>query len=162
MNPLDKMIVTSPFGPRVHPINKNMSFHSGVDLKANYEKAYAKADGVVRIAKTSRYPIGTYIVIDHKDCTTVYGHMDSWAFEAGERVNEGDCIGITGNSGASTAPHLHFEIRKGNPKTLWSKTTSGKYNLALDPMSYLKEEKPDLKELIKQVEGILIEMEELL
>ena len=170
MKPLERMIVNSPYGPRVHPISKDMSFHSGVDLKASYEKAYAVADGTVRIAKSSKYSIGNYIVIDHDGFTTIYGHMDSWNYEAGEFIIEGDVIGKTGNSGGSTGPHLHFEIRLGNPQTLWSKDTTGRYNQSIDPIPYLDSMKvinyqalyEEQMEKWEQVKELLIEIGELL
>jgi murein DD-endopeptidase MepM/ murein hydrolase activator NlpD len=157
------MNITSPYGPRIHPISKRESFHSGIDLRANYTEAYAIADGTIRIAKSSKYPIGRYIVIDHSGFVTIYGHMDSWAVPAGTRVKKGDVIGITGNSGGSTAPHLHFEIRLGNPQTLWSKNVNGSYNQSIDPIPFLKSiEDVDYKTLYENAQAKLDKIKEIL
>ena len=146
-NPLKKMHVTSSFGPRIHPIHGINGFHSGVDLRANYEKTFAIDEGVVE--KVREYPqgIGKYIVINHVHFTTVYGHLSEFKVREGQTVKNGEIIATTGNSGASTAPHLHFEVRIGNPGSkLWHKNNKGMYYNAIDPITFLPgEEEPKEK-----------------
>lgn len=75
---------------------------------------YAAASGVVIISKNSGYNggYGKYIVIQHPNNTqTVYGHMSDTAVFVGQKVTQGQLIGYSGNTGKSTGPHLHFEIR---------------------------------------------------
>ena len=111
--------MTSPFGPRIHPISGEPSFHTGTDLAApDGTPILAAADGVVTVAG----PVGGYgnlIAIEHRIdgqiVATGYGHM----WDTGIRVNVGDHvtagqhIGDVGSSGNSTGPHLHFEVRPG-------------------------------------------------
>ena len=81
--------------------------------------AYASAAGQVIVAKSSGWNsgYGNYIVIAHYNGTqTVYGHLSAAVVSAGEQVNQGQTIGLLGNTGHSTGPHLHFEVRGGkNP-----------------------------------------------
>lgn len=114
--------IASGFGYRIHPIYKVRKLHAGLDFSAPIgTPIYATGDGVVTTARTrdgSGY--GRYVEIDHGfGYETLYGHMSRLAVRRGQRVKRGDVIGYVGNSGRSTAPHLHYEVirhgRKINP-----------------------------------------------
>ncbi len=99
-------VVTSEFGPR------GRGFHAGIDI-ANVigTPVYATADGVVTF-KGYVGAMGKEVEISHgKKFTTVYGHLSRYAVETGDRVERGDVIGYIGNTGRSTGPHLHYEVR---------------------------------------------------
>ncbi len=111
--PLDKrIIVTSPFGWRMHPIFRTGKMHNGTDLKANYENVYAVLDGVVIESGNSKGG-GKYIKVRHSDSfITSYLHLSEIYYEAGEYVKAGFIIARSGNSGNSTGPHLHFAVQE--------------------------------------------------
>lgn len=112
--PLPLEGVTSAFGWRKHPITKRREFHAGIDLRAKRHKpVWTTADGVVEYAgyhKRSGY--GNLVIIDHGfGFKTYYGHLKKTSVRKGDTVVKGDIIGLSGNTGFSTAPHLHYEIR---------------------------------------------------
>ena len=105
--------ITSVFGPRTHPITGQYKNHSGTDIAASYgSEIYAAASGTVTVAGgNDPYGYGNYVVIYHPNGTTsLYAHMSSVAVREGQTVNKGQVIGYVGSTGASTGPHLHFEI----------------------------------------------------
>jgi murein DD-endopeptidase MepM/ murein hydrolase activator NlpD len=104
--------VTGSFGERIDPFNGEGAFHSGVDIGSSYGHAIvAPADGVVTLTDT----LGGYgktIMIDHGNgISTRYGHLSGFAVTSGQRVQRGEIIGYVGESGRSTGPHLHYEVR---------------------------------------------------
>ena len=105
--------LSSPFGMRQHPIYKIPRMHYGVDLSAaRGTPVYATGDGVVKLTKNSA-GYGNEVVIDHGyGFLTRYCHMQNFKVKPGQRVTRGQCIGAVGNSGISTAPHLHYEVIK--------------------------------------------------
>ncbi|MEH0156925.1 M23 family metallopeptidase [Limibacter armeniacum] len=106
--PLDECVrVTSNYGFR------RWRFHHGVDLKLNIgDPVKAVFDGVVRIAKYNRRGYGYYVLIRHKNgLETLYGHMKEYHVKPGDMVKAGEVIGLGGNTGRSSGPHLHFEVR---------------------------------------------------
>lgn len=109
--------VSSPYGNRYHPVLRRYVLHTGVDLVAKYIPLRAARAGVVSFAgNMSGY--GKIIIIKHDNgFETRYAHLSQISTRVGERVEQGELIGKTGNSGRTTGPHLHFEIRK-NGKTL--------------------------------------------
>ena len=109
--------ISSPFGNRYHPVLRRYILHTGVDLVAKYVPLRAAKAGVVTFAgNMSGY--GKIIIINHGNgYETRYAHLSVISTNVGEHVNQGDLIGKTGNSGRTTGPHLHFEIRvNGVPK----------------------------------------------
>ena len=114
--------ITSPFG-RVRNIifdngDKSPSYgkpHGGVDFGVSEgNPVYAVKDGVVQETTYDTKGFGNYGKIKHEDGRiSYYGHMSSLLAKAGENVKAGDLIGYSGNSGNSTGPHLHFEVRDG-------------------------------------------------
>jgi murein DD-endopeptidase MepM/ murein hydrolase activator NlpD len=108
-------IVTSSFGEREDPFNGEGAFHSGIDISAPYgTPVRATADGEVSSAAMgSGY--GREVVLDHgHDLRTVYGHLSAIAVLPGQHVIRGQVIGYVGQSGRSTGPHLHYEVRVHN------------------------------------------------
>jgi len=103
------------FGWRKHPILKRKEFHRGLDLRAKkMTPVHAPADGVVEFAgyhKSSGF--GNLVVIEHNyGFKTMYGHLSKkFPVKSGTFVKKGDIIAYTGNSGMSTGPHLHYEVR---------------------------------------------------
>ncbi len=115
--------ISSPFGMREDPFNDQLRMHNGIDLAVPVgTRVHAMADGeVVFAGKKSGY--GNVVIIDHgKDMRSVYGHLSEINVEVGDSVRRGRSIAHSGNTGRSTGPHLHFEIRLGgkpvNPATL--------------------------------------------
>jgi murein DD-endopeptidase MepM/ murein hydrolase activator NlpD len=104
--------VTGSFGERIDPFNGEGAFHSGVDIGCSYgTKIIAPADGLV-VATETMGGYGRIIIIDHGNgISTRYAHLSGYAVTAGQRVNRGDVIGYVGESGRSTGPHLHYEVR---------------------------------------------------
>src|SRR6476646_9662684 len=104
--------VTGSFGERIDPFNGEGAFHSGVDIgSTDGQPVMAPADGVVTFADF----LGGYgraVMIDHgHGITTRYGHLASFAVMTGQHVHRGDTIAFVGESGRSTGPHLHYEVR---------------------------------------------------
>ncbi|MBQ8769066.1 MAG: peptidoglycan DD-metalloendopeptidase family protein [Oscillospiraceae bacterium] len=124
--PCDYTMVTSPFGWRIHPISGVEKFHNGVDLwcMGIYGKPiYATREGVV--SYTGWYGSGGWtVMVDHLDgFKSIYMHMTNFIVSEGDFVMAGQVIGYVGDSGGTTGPHLHFEIR---------------YNgAAVNPMNYI-------------------------
>jgi murein DD-endopeptidase MepM/ murein hydrolase activator NlpD len=104
--------IGSPFGVRFHPILKKYIGHEGVDLEAEYgTKVRATADGVV-IFSGWEDGYGNMVKIQHDyGCETYYGHNSRLLVYQGESVKKGQIISISGNTGESTGPHLHYEVR---------------------------------------------------
>ncbi len=125
---------TSPFGPRVHPITGEESFHTGSDFSAaDGTPILAAADGTVTVAEFSG-GYGGLVVIEHTiggaTVATAYAHSweDGIHVAAGDTVTAGQHIADVGSSGMSTGPHLHFEVRDGG--------TDGEY---IDPAAWLNQ-----------------------
>jgi len=106
-HPLDSGAVTSDFGPR------KRRFHYGIDLRVSVgQDVYAAFDGKVRVTDCDKYGYGKFVVIRHSNgLETLYGHLSEILVEANQYVSAGDRIGLGGNTGRSTGPHLHFEFR---------------------------------------------------
>ena len=117
LRPVIKGRVSSKFGNRPHPLLKIRRHHDGIDISAKRgTPIYATADGVVKFAnKNGGY--GNMVIVDHKyGYQTRYGHMNKILARKGQTVKRGEKIGEVGNTGLSTAPHLHYEVRfKGEP-----------------------------------------------
>ncbi len=105
--------ITSPFGYRTHPVQGTRQFHSGIDIALSRgTPVMATAGGLVT---TSGWEggLGRTIIIDHGDgYSSLYAHNEQLLVRAGAYVVPGQVIALSGNSGVSTGPHLHFEIRK--------------------------------------------------
>jgi murein DD-endopeptidase MepM/ murein hydrolase activator NlpD len=108
-------VLTSPFGPRLHPVLGYVKLHTGVDLSVGDGRVYSADDGLVVLAGYNE-AYGNMTVISHgtvagSALATVYAHQSQLLVGPGDRVRRGQAIGIIGSTGYSTGPHLHFEIR---------------------------------------------------
>ena len=127
----------SGWGWRIHPIYKIRKFHYGIDFTApKGTDVYSTGNGVVVKIKKSRYRgYGNEVVIDHGyGYKTLYAHLNGFNVKRGDKVKRGDIIGYVGNTGLSTAPHLHYEVHKNgkrvNPRNYFFKD--------LTPVEYKK------------------------
>jgi murein DD-endopeptidase MepM/ murein hydrolase activator NlpD len=104
--------LSSDFGLRKHPIRKVTRHHDGVDLAAPLGAPIRSIAAGIVIFADPWGGYGKFVVIKHsKGMTSHYGHMEKISVAPGQRLKAGDIIGTVGNTGISTGPHLHFEIR---------------------------------------------------
>lgn len=133
----NEFVLVSPFGSRRSAFTKQMELHTGTDLAAPLgTPVYATADGVVAFA--GEYPVGrsatwwrlgrVVMLENGAGFVTVYGHHDEIRVRRGQRVERGDLLGTVGNTGWSTSPHLHYEVRR--------KGADGVYR-PVDPLIYI-------------------------
>jgi murein DD-endopeptidase MepM/ murein hydrolase activator NlpD len=110
--------IASGFGYRIHPIYKTTKFHSGIDFTApTRTPVYATGNGIISFAKYEGRGYGNHIVINHGfGYKSLYGHLSSIEVYERQKVKRGELIGYVGNTGTSTAPHLHYEVEKGTKK----------------------------------------------
>jgi len=115
--PINAGRLTDGFGYRRDPFTHQIRFHYGADFSApTGTPVFVSADGTV--TKAHRVPgFGKVVEVDHGyGFTTVYGHLNDYIVRRGQRLKRGDQIGYVGNTGRSTASHLHYEVRvKGRP-----------------------------------------------
>ncbi len=123
--PLASMRITSKYGPRIDPFKKTKAFHGGIDFGGRTgDNIYVTGNGVVKTSAIGK-GFGNFIVIDHgHGYRTLYAHLSKRLVKRGDKVSRGQVIGLLGNTGRSTGPHLHYEIHK-NKKTV-------------NPMKYLQ------------------------
>lgn len=138
--PLDKVFITQGFGlnPKAYAIY-GMKGHDGIDLRTRFidsplahREVTAAAPGICEVRDQGKKGYGLHVRIKHQDgSTTIYGHLSKVYVQSGKAVTTGIILGLTGNTGASTGPHLHFEYRPaGEP------STNG-YGGAVDPTPFL-------------------------
>jgi len=114
----DLIFISSVFGGRIDPFCNEYSNHAGCDyVAATGTKIYATGNGIVTFLNYSRKGYGNEVIIDHSfGFSTRYAHLDKILVAAGDSVNRGQVIGTVGNTGRSTGPHLHYEVRfEGQP-----------------------------------------------
>lgn len=104
--------LASGFGMRVHPIYKVKKMHSGIDFAAPIgTPIYATADGKIEEVSVRFSGYGKMIIIDHGfGYKTRYAHMHEFAVRQGQNIKRGELIGYVGDTGLSTAPHVHYEV----------------------------------------------------
>lgn len=110
--PLKEIYVTSPFGVRTDPFTKKRKRHNGLDLRADCSEVYAMMHGIVVKAGQDRVS-GKYVTVRHGDFSVSYCHLSECRVTRGDCVKPGDVVGISGNTGRSTGPHLHLTVRMG-------------------------------------------------
>lgn len=109
--PLDNVHINSGFGMRRHPIYRKRIMHNGIDLSARYEKVYSMFPGtVIKVGQDSRS--GKFVTVRTGNYTISYCHLSQQLVKEKEFVSAGTIIAISGNTGASTGPHLHLTTKK--------------------------------------------------
>lgn len=122
----DEFVLTSPFGMRISPFTKEKDFHAGLDFAAaTGTEILSPSDGVVTFA--GRYSLrrsvgwwryGNLVAVRHGDrFISLYGHCDEIKVQVGQEVRQGDVLATVGDTGWSTSPHLHYEIRRLNDES---------------------------------------------
>ncbi len=112
--PIQGIRVSDRFGMRMHPVHKKRVRHNGIDFKAHTgTPIYATADGVVEYAGYHKQSgFGNLVILQHSlGFKTYYAHMSKLKVKTGSFVSKGQLIGLSGNTGISTGPHLHYEVR---------------------------------------------------
>jgi murein DD-endopeptidase MepM/ murein hydrolase activator NlpD len=109
--------ITSAFGNRIHPIYKVSLFHSGIDFSASEgTRVQSTGDGVVAYSGYDK-GYGQKITINHGfGYKTIYAHLSKSLVRQGQKIKRGEIIALSGNTGISTGPHLHYEVQKDNVK----------------------------------------------
>ncbi|MCP4595725.1 M23 family metallopeptidase [Neptuniibacter sp.] len=141
--PIQAKRISGSFGKRFHPVRKKKVMHYGIDFKADRgTPVYATADGVVEFGgynKSSGF--GKLIILQHNfGFKTYFAHLDAVKVKVGEFVSKGQLIGLSGNTGLSTGPHLHYEIRH-----LFT---------AIDPEPFLSWDITNFDSLFTKVKGV--------
>ncbi|NTV13175.1 MAG: M23 family metallopeptidase [Desulfobulbaceae bacterium] len=113
--PVQATGLSSTFGSRLDPLNGEEAFHEGIDLRGNPGAIIkATADGQV-VEQGYNDDYGWYVLLKHDNSyTTLYAHNQKLLIGPGARVARGQTIALLGNTGRSTGPHLHYEIRRHN------------------------------------------------
>lgn len=146
-NPAPGRPVTSPYGPRRHPITGELGkMHHGVDFGGTFN-VICVADGIVDHVGYSATGGGHVVIVKHApNLYSVYYHgKDRTKWNKGERIKQNDFIYVSGSTGASTGPHLHFELRKSRT---WGDTQ--------DPFAFINREVTvDSKPSVLRVDGKL-------
>lgn len=130
----DNKRMASGFGYRIDPIYKVRKFHQGMDFTSKQgTEIVATGDGVVKLAELSRKGYGNHVIISHGyGYQTLYAHMVKINVKEGQAVKRNQVIGWVGNTGKSTAPHVHYEVHyKGE---------------AIDPVNYFYNDLNDEQE----------------
>jgi murein DD-endopeptidase MepM/ murein hydrolase activator NlpD len=106
-------LLTAPYGVLMHPFYRTMQPHQGVDYTLpEGSRIFATADGIVKEVRGKNSTSGVTVVIDHRNgYVTSYSHLQSAKVKRGRKVHRGDIIALSGNTGLSLAPHLHYEVR---------------------------------------------------
>lgn len=105
--------ISSHYGWRIHPIAKTQRMHTGIDYAVPIGTAVKAAQYGKVVFAGYQGGYGNLLVIKHNSTyRTVYAHLDKFKVKTGDWVNQGDVVAYSGNTGLSTGPHLHYEIRK--------------------------------------------------
>lgn len=109
--PLDFLKVNSRYGYRTDPVYRCTRFHDGIDLACRYEKVYSMLPAVVKAVRFGNRGYGNHVVLEHGGIECLYGHLNTILVREGDVIPAGAVVGISGNTGKSTGPHLHLQIR---------------------------------------------------
>lgn len=142
--------ITTPYSPNGPPPGYAFSWpHPGIDLPYHYEPVYSTISGVAR-GKEMPGGFGHYIEVVGGALKVIYGHLSKWLIKQGQKVHPGTKLGISGNTGASTGPHLHYEMHKnGKPidPVKWLKSHNGGGGQSKAASKWA----PDIKRAAKQM-----------
>lgn len=139
--------LTSPFGPRRHPITGRETFHRGDDFGGSFD-VLAAGDGVVVVNGFEAGGYGYYVIVEHNiggvPLRTLYAHgAHRSKLEVGHAVTVGDVIFRSGSTGLSTGNHLHFEVHERDQFARWRAVNPAPYFEAPDPLPAQIEEQDD-------------------
>jgi murein DD-endopeptidase MepM/ murein hydrolase activator NlpD len=136
--PVGSFVLTSPFGTRTSPFTNTVDFHSGIDLAA-HEGTPVLSTGGGRVVFAGRYPLrrnvrwwryGNVVVVAHGEgYLSIYAHLQEITVRRGADLRRGEQLGTVGNTGWSTSPHLHYEVRVREEK--------GDEPMPVDPRIYI-------------------------
>ena len=136
ISPGDPTWLTSSYGYRNDPFTKKRTAHHGIDMAGpSGLEIHCTGEGTVRISHVSRYGYGKEVVVDHGfGYTSRYAHLQDIHVKVGQKLKRGEVLGTLGNTGRSTGPHLHYEIRKnGSPVNpmyfFYENLSAGEYTL---------------------------------
>jgi murein DD-endopeptidase MepM/ murein hydrolase activator NlpD len=120
--------ITASFGSRIDPFTGSLSYHAGVDIANDIgTPVKATADGVVVFAEFQPGGYGNMVAINHGNgYSTKFGHLLKYIVSPGQHIKKGQVLGYLGNTGRSTAPHLHYEVKLNG--------------VAVNPVKYLNKE----------------------
>jgi len=130
----DMTRVASGYGWRIDPVYKTRRMHWGMDFTAPIgTEVYATGNGVIEDVEVNSWGYGKSILINHGyGFKTRYAHLSAFKVKKGDKVKRGDLIGLIGNSGKSTGPHLHYEVERNGEKI----NPVGYYHSDLTPAEY--------------------------
>lgn len=150
-SPLHTMKVSGNFGWRIHPTLNKKKFHKGIDLKAKRKTSiFAPADGVVSyIGYQKKSGFGKLLVLTHNyGFKTYYAHLNKIPVKLGQIIIKGQEIALSGNTGRSSGPHLHYEVRY--------------IGVSIDPINFINWDIENYDSIFKTATGIkwqyLVEM----
>ena len=139
--PLDFLKLNSAFGYRKDPVSRCAAFHDGIDLECNHARVYAMLPSIIKEVHFGNRGYGNYVVLEHGIFECLYGHLDRITVRVGDAVSAGTIVGISGNTGKSTGPHLHIRIRKGEKSVdpnVFVDYLNGYITQLQDKMSYIR------------------------
>lgn len=141
-SPVKNARLSSRFGYRTHPVTKKRKKHRGLDFAVNTgTPIYATADGAVEVARKSNLGSGNFLRIQHSHgFSSSFSHMKSFKVRSGEFVEKGQLIGYSGNTGMSSGPHLHYEVRF--------------VGRALDPLNFVRWNNDNFDTIYEKEKGI--------
>jgi murein DD-endopeptidase MepM/ murein hydrolase activator NlpD len=125
--------ITSLYGSRNHPVYGTRKWHNGIDLGVpEGSPVLATGNATVRVINADpTVPSGIFVILDHSDGKeTSYSHLSEVLVRRGEKVTKGDLIALSGNTGGSTGPHLHWVVR--------DRAKSLREGGDVDPLNYLR------------------------
>ena len=116
MWPVNNGVITSDYGYRSDPFTTNNALHKGIDIAVNMGTAVvAAADGKVIKSGYEKNGYGNFVILEHSSgFVTLYAHCSLISVSVGDKVKAGQTVALSGSSGRSTGPHLHFEVRLHN------------------------------------------------
>ena len=138
--PLDYLTVNSRYGYRKDPVYRCERFHDGIDLKCNYGNVYSMMPGIVKEVHYGNKGYGNYVILQHGSIECLYGHLSLIAVNENDVVQAGDIVAISGNTGKSTGPHLHYAVyrhgRAINPSSIKVASTKKIESKYLEDFNY--------------------------
>jgi murein DD-endopeptidase MepM/ murein hydrolase activator NlpD len=140
--PVKNARTSSGYGERIHPVTGIKKFHRGQDFAVNTgTPVYAPADGAVEVIRPSKEGSGNYLRLLHTHgFSSSYSHLSKFAVNKGDFVKKGDLIAYSGNTGLSSGPHLHYEVRF--------------VGRALNPKPFLAWDVDNFDEIFENIRGI--------